>query len=119
MPVPAEPLVVGAGPLSIEDIEQLARHGRKIELAGRARELIRKGRAALEARLAGGERIYGVNTGVGGNIKFALSPDQAELLQHNIMRHLSCATGQPLPADIVRAAMLLRVATFATGTSAV
>ena len=35
------------------------------------------------------------------------------------MRHLSCATGQPLPATMVRAAMLLRLATFATGCSAV
>jgi len=117
MPGPA--LVAGARPLSIEDVEQTARHGRAVELAPTSRALIAKGRAALEAQLALGERIYGVNTGVGGNIKFELTADQAELLQHNIMRHLSCATGAPLPGDVVRAAMLLRVATFATGASAV
>src|SRR5712691_4797082 len=107
MPVLTEPLIVGSRPLSIEDVEQLSRHGRKIELSSPARELIRKGRAALETRIARGDQIYGVNTGVGGNIKFALSPEQAERLQHNLMRHLSCATGQPLARDIVRAAMLL------------
>ena len=117
MPVPA--LVVGARPLSIEDVVETARHGRTVELAATSRALILKGRAALEEKLARGERIYGVNTGVGGNIKFALTADQAELLQHNIMRHLSCATGAPLPSDVVRAAMLLRVATFSTGASAV
>ena len=37
----------------------------------------------------------------------------------NIMRHLSCATGAPLPPDTVRAAMLLRLATFATGFSGI
>jgi histidine ammonia-lyase len=42
-----------------------------------------------------------------------------DLLQHNIVRHLSCATGQPLPNDVVRAATLLRIATFLTGASAV
>lgn len=114
-----EPLIAGRRALTIEDVEQSARLGRNVELDGGARERIHKGRTALEAQLARGERIYGVNTGVGGNIKFALDPDQAELLQHNLMRHLSCATGQPLPADVVRAAMLLRVATFATGASAV
>jgi len=119
MPVPASPLLVGATPLSIEDVEQTARRGRVVELAVHSRALIRKGRVALEERLEEGERIYGVNTGVGGNIKFELTADQSELLQHNIMRHLSCATGQPLPSDVVRAAMLLRVATFSTGTSAV
>jgi len=118
MPV-ADALVVGAHPLSIQDVEQTARFGLVVELAAGSRALITKGRAALEAQLARGDRIYGVNTGVGGNIKFELTPDQAELLQHNLMRHLSCATGQPLPGDVVRAAMLLRIATFATGASAV
>ena len=119
MPVPVSPLVVGARALSLEDVEQTARHARVVELGASSHALILKGRAALEEQLARGERIYGVNTGVGGNIKFTLTPDQAELLQHNIMRHLSCATGAPLPVDVVRAAMLLRVATFATGASAV
>ncbi|MGH9659097.1 MAG: HAL/PAL/TAL family ammonia-lyase, partial [Bryobacteraceae bacterium] len=63
--------------------------------------------------------IYGVNTGVGGNIVFALDAGQSERLQHNLMRHLSCATGAPLPRAVVRVAMLLRIATFATGCSAV
>ena len=119
MAIPVSALAVGARALSLEDVEQTSRHARVVELAPASRALIIKGRAALEEQLARGERIYGVNTGVGGNIKFTLTPDQAELLQHNIMRHLSCATGAPLPVDVVRAAMLLRVATFATGTSAV
>jgi phenylalanine ammonia-lyase len=69
--------------------------------------------------LGRGERIYGVNTGVGGNIRISLAPEQMDLLQANLCRYLSCATGAPLPNDVVRAATLLRVATFATGASAV
>jgi len=61
----------------------------------------------FETLLARGEKVYGVNTGVGGNIGFSLSAEQVELFQQNLMSHLSCATGAPLPADIVRAAMLL------------
>ena len=79
----------------------------------------RQGPAAWTSLLARGERIYGVNTGVGGNVGISLAPEQMELLQHNLVRHLSCATGQPLPHDVVRAATLLRVATFVTGASAV
>src|SRR5947207_15425601 len=117
------PLLIGEQPLSIEQVCE-ASFGQsqgqsQVALADAARLRIRRGRAHLEALLAGGERVYGVNTGVGGNIVFQLSPDQAELLQLNIMRHLSCATGQPLPSAMVRAAMLLRLATFATGCSAV
>ena len=52
-------------------------------------------------------------------LRSALLPEQMELLQHNLVRHMSCATGQPLPSDVVRAATLLRILTFVTGTSAV
>ena len=112
-------LLVGAQPLSIEDVAEAARLGTRVTLDEGARARIRKGRIGLEEQLTRGASIYGVNTGVGSNIKFALTPDQAETLQHNIMRHLSCATGRPLPPDVVRAAALLRIRTFATGASAV
>ncbi len=112
-------LVLGARPISIEDVESVARRGASVEFDEAARARIVKGRLKLEERLAGGDRIYGVNTGVGGNIKFALDAEQTERFQHNLMNHLSCGTGAPLPQDVVRAAMLLRLATFARGSSAV
>src|SRR5712691_6544373 len=112
-------LYIGRQPLSIEQVQAASTSGSTVELTPAARSRIHRGRAHLEQLLAAGERIYGVNTGVGGNIVFQLGPEQSELLQTNIMRHLSCATGQPLPTSVVRAAMLLRLATFATGCSAV
>lgn len=114
-----DPLSIGGQPLTLEDIRRIAREGAAAALAEPALARIAKSRAALETLLASGERIYGVNTGVGGNIKFSLTEDEAELLQYNIMRHLSCATGSPLPDEVVRGAMLLRLATFATGCSGV
>jgi phenylalanine ammonia-lyase len=112
-------LVLGARPISIEDVENVARRGASVEFADAARARIVKGRQKLEERLAGGDRIYGVNTGVGGNIKFALDAEQTEIFQHNLMNHLSSGTGAPLPQDVVRGAMLLRLATFSRGSSAV
>lgn len=112
-------LALGDRLLTIEDVEAVARGAAMVELAPAALARIRQGRRKLEERLAAGDRIYGVNTGVGGNIKYALDASQTERLQHNLMRHLSCGTGQPLPADMVRAAMLLRLATFSRGASAV
>ena len=114
-----ETLVLGDRPVSIEDVEQIARRDAQVQLGDAARERIQQGRRQLERRLEGGERIYGVNTGVGGNIRFSIDAEQTELFQHNLMKHLSCATGQPLPPDVVRAAMLLRLATFSRGSSAV
>jgi phenylalanine ammonia-lyase len=110
---------IGGRNLSIEDVARVARSGEIVSLAPAARERIALGRSRLLELINRGERIYGVNTGVGGNAAIALPADQMELLQHNLMRHLGCATGAPLPTDAVRAATLLRLATFTTGASAV
>jgi phenylalanine ammonia-lyase len=112
-------LTLGLRPLTIEDVALVARESTPIEISAGSRALITLGRARLDDLLARGERIYGVNTGIGGNIGISLAPDQMDLLQHNIVRQLSCATGQPLPGDVVRSAALLRIVTFLSGASAV
>src|SRR5947207_12234767 len=115
----ADILELGARALTIEDVVRVAREGAAVRIDDGARGRIALGRERLDALLERGERVYGVNTGVGGNIGISLAPEQMELLQHNLVRHLACATGQPLPNDVVRAAALLRVATFLSGASAV
>jgi len=115
----SEFLELGTRLLTIEDVVRVARENMPVALALSARERIAKGRTRLEELLARGERIYGVNTGVGGNVGISLAPEEMDLLQHNLVRHLACATGQPLPNDVVRAATLLRIATFLSGASAV
>ena len=115
----AETLELGAGTLSIEDVARVAREGAEVRIGEAARTRIARGRELLDDLVARGERIYGVNTGVGGNVGLSVPPEQMELLQVNLLRHLGCATGQPLPRDVVRAATLLRAVTFATGASAV
>ena len=67
------PIAIGNAPLTLEQVCSVARESTAVVWAPGTLELIAKGRAALESRLASGERIYGVNTGVGGNIKFELS----------------------------------------------
>jgi phenylalanine ammonia-lyase len=112
-------IVLGADPLTIEDVVRVARGREEVRTTGGARTRIAEGRAHLLDMLKRGDRIYGVNTGVGGNIHISLPREEMEQLQLNLVQYLGCATGQPLPADVVRAAMLLRIATFVTGTSAV
>ena len=112
-------LVLGTRPLTIEDVVRVARGLDPVELCAAARDRIALGRRRLDELIARGERIYGVNTGIGGNVNISLAPEEMELLQANIVRQLSCATGPPLPNDVIRAAGLLRIATFLTGASGV
>ena len=105
--------------LTIEDVARIARAGEPVSISQGARLRIARGRRRLQELLEQGERIYGVNTGIGGNAGISLAPEAMERLQHNLMFELSCATGAPLPTDVVRAATLLRIATFLGGASAV
>ncbi|HEX3878933.1 MAG TPA: aromatic amino acid ammonia-lyase [Bryobacteraceae bacterium] len=110
---------LGDRKLTLEDVARVARRGEPVSISPAARARITQARRHLQELMASGERIYGVNTGIGGNAGIALSADQLEALQHNLMHELGCATGAPLPSDTVRAATLLRIATFVTGASAV
>lgn len=112
-------MLLGERKLTIEDVARIARAHEPVSIAPSARARIALGRRRLQELLARGERIYGVNTGIGGNAGIVLPADQMELLQHNLMRELGCATGEPLPSDSVRAATLLRIVTFVGGASAV
>lgn len=112
-------LEIGDAPLRIEQVVEASTSAGGLRLTPAARERIRRGRERLRELLEGGARIYAVNTGVGGNIKFHLNREEAAQLQSNLLRHLSCGTGDPLPEPLVRAAMILRLATFARGSSGV
>jgi len=115
----SRPIQVGDRPLCIEELARVARELAGVEVTAGARRRVAQGRRAFDSLMAGGARVYGVNTGVGANIKFYLSDAQAALMQRDILSHLVCGTGPPLPGDVVRAALLLRLATLTTGFSAV
>ena len=69
-----------AGTLSIEDVARVAREGAEVRIGDAARARIARGRERLEELVARGERIYGVNTGVGGNVGLSVPPEQMDLL---------------------------------------
>src|SRR4249920_691018 len=107
--------------LTIPQVVDVARWNRRVQLsqAPEVRNKILASRQLLEEKLQRGEIIYGVNTGLGGNVRFILpAPDLAKH-QQNIFRFLICGSGDPLPDEAVRAAMLLRANALAKGYSAV
>src|SRR5437763_16886375 len=95
-------ITLGASPLTIERVADVAVHNAPVALGEAAMARIARGRGRLEAVLASGESVYGVNTGVGGNIKFQLTLEQAGQLRHNLIRQLGCASGEAMPRAVVR-----------------
>ncbi|MBI4676702.1 MAG: aromatic amino acid lyase [Elusimicrobia bacterium] len=111
------PLRIGGGSLTIEDVVEVARHGRKTGLAPEALARIKRCRGMLEGKIKAREIMYGVNTGIGEFSEVALTDDQVKRFQKYLIYNHSAGIGRPCPVEHVRAAMLSRVAVHSKGRS--
>lgn len=111
-------IIKGEG-LTIEDVVAVARHGKKVELCEKAKKRILKCRAMLENKLAAGEIMYGVNTGIGEFSEVVLDADQVKDFQKYLIYNHAAGIGEPMPIEHVRGAMLGRINVHAHGNSAV
>ncbi len=105
--------------LSIADVVAVARHAAPVAIAPRALGTVTASRQTVEAAVARGDTIYGVNTGFGKLAHVRVKPEQARELQLNLIRSHASGVGEPLPVDAVRAMMLLRANVLLRGTSGV
>jgi histidine ammonia-lyase len=93
--------------------------GAKLALHPGWRETTARSVAALQARLAGGEALYGVNTGFGKLASTRIPPDRLAQLQLNLIRSHAAGTGAFLPAPVVRLILALKAMSLARGASGV
>src|SRR5882757_2415420 len=105
--------------LSIADVVAVARRNAPVAIAAKALDAVKQSRQAVEAAVARGETIYGVNTGFGKLAHVRIPPEQARQLQLNLIRSHASVVGEPLAPDAVRAMMLLRANVLVRGTSGV
>lgn len=66
-----------------------------------------------------GQPVYGVTTGFGGMVDHAVPADQAKELQNNLLSFLAAGAGEPIAAEHVRGAILLRANVLLRGCSGV
>jgi histidine ammonia-lyase len=76
-------------------------------------------RRLVERAIASGATMYGINTGFGKLANVRIPPDQLDQLQTNLIRSHAAGVGSPLPAEVVRAVMLLRANVLLRPTSGV
>ena len=118
MPSPA--LVLDGRSLSVEAVVRVARdpHAR-VEIARPALDALAETRRIMEQAIARGDVLYGVNTGFGKLASVRIAPDQLERLQTNLIRSHAAGVGAALPAELVRAMLLLRANVLLRPTSGV
>ena len=108
-----------AAPLTIEQVEQVARANASVSIAESTIDAIRRCNAALQAAIARGNPIYGVNTGFGSFARTRIADPDIATVQHNILRSHAAGVTDPLPEETVRAMMVILAASLARGHSGV
>lgn len=113
------PLILTGHDLTVVDVVQVARLRERVSMDTAARERLEKARAFVDRLVGEGKAVYGVTTGFGQFKSIAISPDQTETLQANLIRSHAVGVGAPLSEPAVRAAILLRINGLLLGHSGV
>jgi len=102
--------------LTLEQVEQIA-DGRSCALTAEAKRRVRASRRVVERAVAGGEQVYGVNTGFGHLAQVRIADEDLDELQTNLVRSHCAGVGSPLSERVVRATLGLRANCLARGHS--
>jgi histidine ammonia-lyase len=112
-------ITIDGSSLTLEALGRVVFEHARCELARSARQRVKQGREVIERALAGGEVVYGVNTGFGVLAQVRIDADKLLQLQRNLLLSHAAGVGEPLPDAAVRGMLLLRANTLARGHSGV
>ena len=82
-------------------------------------EPVARSRRVVEASLQRDRAIYGVNTGFGALASRRIDPDQLGQLQRNLLLSHACGTGTPVPVEISRLMLALKIHALGLGQSGI
>lgn len=108
--------------LTIEEIYEIsvAKKGEiEVLISDNSRKEILRSRAYVDAVVAKGEPVYGINTGFGALSSKHIAKEDLSRLQYNLIRSHCTGVGQPFSRLVTRAIMLLRANCLASGFSGV
>ncbi|MGW1837746.1 histidine ammonia-lyase [Streptomyces sp. BBFR2] len=112
-------VLVDVGPLSADDVVSVARHGARVELSAAARQEIGQSRKVVEALADDVTPHYGVSTGFGALATRHIPTELRAQLQRSLVRSHAAGSGPEVEREVIRALMLLRLSTLATGRTGV
>lgn len=92
---------------------------RRVAVDERTKASLRAAREIVDARLADGAPVYGLNTALGAKLDHRLDPAEIQSFQRQILVARACAAGPPLSEERSRAAVLARIIGLARGASGI
>ena len=104
--------------LTLEKACQIA-NGTKVTLSAATENSIRESRELVKEVAARDLPVYSINTGFGFLANTQIENGQLKELQTNIIRSHACGYGEPLPEEVARLALALRLNVFAKALTGV
>lgn len=111
-------LVLKPGQVSLAELRDIY-EGALPSLDESCREKIALAAGVIQKIVDKGEPVYGINTGFGKLASVRIAADDVETLQRNLILSHCCGVGNPLPAEIVRLIMALKLVSLGRGASGV
>lgn len=105
--------------LTAEQVVQVARFGAKVEITDAAISAMDKNRAHIESLAEAETAVYGISTGFGALANRHIAPEDRVQLQKSLIRSHAAGMGDAVETEVVRALMLLRLKTLASGRTGV
>ncbi len=105
--------------LSLDDLRAAWLHPVVIALTNAERECVRACHQAIQKILSSGRSVYGVTTGFGILADRPVAPEDLVKLQRKLVLSHMSGVGDPLPDEVVRLALVLKVTCLVQGYSGV
>ncbi|MFX0539116.1 histidine ammonia-lyase [Ornithinimicrobium sp. Y1847] len=112
-------VTVDVGPLTPAEVIAVARHGAGVRLSEAAAEGITATRRIIEDLASDTQPHYGISTGFGALATTSIPSEKRAQLQRSLIRSHAAGSGPEVEREVVRALMLLRLSTLATGRTGV
>jgi histidine ammonia-lyase len=114
-----ETIGVGVGALSNASVVAVARANAPVQLTDDALAAIDLARETVEELAAAATPAYGISTGFGALATRHIPTEMRAQLQRSLVRSHAAGSGPEVEREVVRALMLLRLSTLATGRTGV
>ncbi|WP_068249758.1 histidine ammonia-lyase [Janibacter corallicola] len=112
-------VTLGDQPLTVEQVVAVARHHAPVSISDAAWGRVRESRAIIDGLAEDTVAHYGVSTGFGALATTHIPTEKRTRLQRSLVRSHAAGSGPEVEEEVVRALMLLRIQTLATGRTGI
>ena len=112
-------LTLQPGKVSLATLEKIYWSGQPATLDPAFHPAIQKAARRIVEIAGGTAPVYGINTGFGKLASISIAPTDLVTLQRNLILSHCCGTGAPLPENVVRLILSLKLISLGRGASGV